>query len=136
MIALAVLAGAAISAAVDVQPVAPDLLGWAAVITAVGVTFGTIVTSVVLVTTRRTERKVTLIDHAVNGQPPGTKPMVAQVQDLHAQIPVPLDDAQRDQLALLPLMRHQVALTESLVKAFLPAGESTLPSIDTNKEMT
>lgn len=53
-----------------------DLFGVAAIITALG-------TPVALVLIAKLNRKVTHIDHAVNGKAPGAQSMVSQVADIH-----------------------------------------------------
>lgn len=53
-----------------------DLLGVAAVITAIS-------TPLALVFIAILNRKVTHIDHAVNGKAPGAQSMVSQVADIH-----------------------------------------------------
>lgn len=57
--------------------------------------------------------KVTQIDAAVNGKPPGETTMVSQVQDLHDQIPAPVPPVE-DQDAVLPLLKKVLAELEEI----------------------
>ena len=75
-------------------------MGLAAVITALA-------TPAVLVILARMNRKVTQIDHAVNGKAIGAQSMVSQVDDMHKG-DFPPDDAING-AALLPLVRMLVA---------------------------
>ena len=56
-----------------------DLTGIAAIITA-------ITTPITLVFIAFLNRKVTHIDHAVNGKEPGQQSMVSQVADIHTSV--------------------------------------------------
>jgi uncharacterized protein YoxC len=73
-----------------------DLIGVAAVITA-------ITTPVVLVIVAFLSRKVTHIDHAVNGKDKGAQTMVSQVDDMHKGDFPPVIDT--NGAAVLPLVK-------------------------------
>lgn len=88
-----------------------DLVGFAAVITALGLLVGAVAAAYVTVRTSRSvksiEAKVTQIDHAVNGKPSGAVPMVQQVEELHNET-FP-DKATAEPDAVLPLLRRVAA---------------------------
>lgn len=87
-----------------------DLVGIAAVISALAAAWVSVRT---LRVAKNTAEKIGQIDRAVNGQPPGTKTMVRQVQDLHDQIvPIPLKPEELQEAAMLPLLRRLVYLAD------------------------